>query len=197
MAKTRRKGRLMSHQELPVHGIDEVRQSNRLFLGYLRSRPDIATSHFGLPAAATELLRRAAPEQVELAANFPRALFRVRLPASGPSAVMDSLSLMHESGLRILQLALLLNTWNLARSSDYSARLLLRLDDTSIRRLREVEMGNILELSRGADVVRAAYDDLGWIWQEIIVEARPERRQRLLLLGLQPDVSRQVARGVA
>jgi hypothetical protein len=58
-------------------------------------------------------------------------------------------------------------------------------------------MAGILEMSRAPDVVRAAYDDLGWIWQELIVESRPERRQRLLLLGLQPDFSMQVARGAA
>ena len=197
MAKNMKKGHLMSHQEAPLHGIDEVRQSNRLFLGYLRSRPDIAAAHFGLPAAAAELLRQATAEQVDQAANFPRALFRVTLPAVEPNVVMDSLSLAHESGLRILQLALLLNAWNLSRTSGYSARLLLRLDDTTIRRFRESEMEGILEMSRGAAVVRAAYDDLGWIWQELIVEARPERRQRLLLLGLQPDFSLQIARGVA
>jgi hypothetical protein len=110
---------------------------------------------------------------------------------------METLRLMHESGLRILQLALLLNAWSLTRASDYSARLLLRLDDASIGQFREAEMADILELSRGAQVVRAAYEDLGWIWQELIVEARPERRQRLLLLGLQPDFSLPVARGAA
>lgn len=197
MAKNPRKGHLMSHPELPLHGIDEVRQSNRLFLGYLRSRPDIAASHFGLPAAATELLQQATAAQVDQAANFPRALFRVSMPIDEPAQVMDSLSLAHESGLRILQLALLLNAWNLTRISGYSARLLLRLDDATIRRIRASEMEGILEMSRGAEVVRAAYDDLGWIWQELIVEARPERRQRLLLLGLQPDFSLQIARGVA
>jgi hypothetical protein len=187
----------MSHQEPPLHGIDELRQSNRLFLGYLRSRPDIATSHFGLPVAAAELLRQATADQVDQAADFPRALFRVSLPARAPTEVMDSLCLAHESGLRILQLALLLNVWSLTRTSGYSARLLLRLDDASIRRFRDSEIEGILEMSRGADVVRAAYDDLGWIWQELIVEARPERRQRLLLLGLQPDFSLQIARSVA
>ena len=197
MAKNAKKGHLMSHPELPIQGIEEVRQSNRLFLGYLRSRPDIAASHFALPAAATELLRQATAEQVDQAAEFPRALFRVNLPTVEPGRVMESLSLAHESGLRILQLALLLNAWNLARISGYSARLLLRLDDASIRRFRDSEMAGILEMSRGTEVVRAAYDDLGWIWQELIVEARPERRQRLLLLGLQPDFSLQIARGVA
>lgn len=197
MAKTTKKGHLMSHLEVPVYGIDEVRQSNRLFLGYLRSRPDIAASHFGLPAAAAELLQQASAEQVEQAADFPRALFRVTLPAVEPNVVMDSLSLTHESGLRILQLTLLLNAWSLTRTSGYSARLLLRLDDATIRRFRESEMEGILEMSRGAAVVRAAYDDLGWIWQELIVEERPERRQRLLLLGLQPDFSLQIARSVA
>jgi hypothetical protein len=187
----------MSYSEMPLHGIDEVRQSNRLFLGYLRSRPEIATTHFALPAAAADLLRQATAEQVDRAADFPRALFRLNLPAAAPGGVLDSLSLSHESGLRILQLALLLNAWNLTRLSGYSARLLLRLDDAGIRQFRGSEMAGILEMSRAPDVVRAAYDDLGWIWQELIVESRPERRQRLLLLGLQPDFSMQVARGAA
>ena len=197
MAKNAKKGHLMSHPGAPLHGIDELRQSNRLFLGYLRSRPEIAVSHFGLPAAVAGLLRQATAEQVDQAADFPRALFRVSLPAIEPPLVMDSLSLTHESGLRVLQLALLLNAWSLTRISGYSARLLLRLDDASIRRFRESGIEGILEMSRGAEVVRAAYDDLGWIWQELIVEARPERRQRLLLLGLQPDFALPNARGLA
>jgi hypothetical protein len=56
-------------------------------------------------------------------------------------------------------------------------------------------MGDILEMSRAGNVVRAAYDDLGWIWQELITEPAPERRQRLFLLGLQPDFSLRIARG--
>jgi hypothetical protein len=187
----------MSRQDLPLQGIDEVRQSNRLFLGYLRSRPEVATAHFGLPVVAAELLRQASAEQVDQAADFPRALFRIHLSAAEPTRIMDSLSLAHESGLRILQLALLLNAWNLTRVSGYSARLLLRLDDASIRQFRGSEMAGILEMSRAGGVVRAAYDDLGWIWKELITEERPERRQRLLLLGLQPDFSVQLARGAA
>lgn len=50
-------------------------------------------------------------------------------------------------------------------------------------------MDGIFALSRGAEVVRVAYDDPGRIWQELIAEARPERRKRLLLLGLQPNFS--------
>jgi hypothetical protein len=187
----------MSHSDLTLPGIDEIRQANRLFLGYLRSRPEIATAHFGLPAAAADRLRQASAEQVDQAADFPRALFRLILPAAESGRVMDSLSLAHESGLRILQLALLLNAWNLSRISGYSARLLLRLDDTSIRRLRAAEMTDVLEMSREGNVVLAACDNLGWIWQELIAEPRPERRQRLFLLGLQPDFSLQVIPGAA
>jgi hypothetical protein len=185
----------MSRTDQPLQGVDEIRQANRLFLAYLRSRPEIGTGHFGLPATATEFLRQATAVQVDQAADFPRALFRLCLPGGDPGSVMDSLSLAHESGLRILQLALLLNAWSLARISGYSARLLLRLDDASIRQLRAAEMGDILEMSRAGNVVRAAYDDLGWIWQELITEPAPERRQRLFLLGLQPDFSLRIARG--
>jgi hypothetical protein len=197
MAKKSEKARLMSHSDLPLYGVDEVRQSNRLFLGYLRSRPDVAIEHFALPASATDLLRQVTAEQLDRAADFPRALFRLELDAVAPGRVMDSLSLGDESGLQILQLTLLLNAWSLARISGYSAPLLLRLDDASVQRLRESGMAGILEISRAMHVVRAAYEDLGWIWQELIAEARPERRQRLLLLGLQPDFSLRVARGAA
>ena len=196
MAKKSEKGRFMSHSDLPIHGVDEVRQANRLFLGYLRSRPDVAIEHFGLPAAATDLLRQVTADQLHEAAAFPRALFRLNLPAP-EDRVMDALSLGHESGLQILQLALLLSAWSLARTSGYSARLLLRLDDASVERFRESEMAGMLEMSRATNVVRAAYEDFGWIWRELIAEVRPERRQRLWLLGLQPDLGLRVARGAA
>lgn len=175
----------MSDSELALPGIDEIRQANRLFLGYLRSRPRVAIEHFGLPESAVRLLKRASQEQIDQVAAFPRALFRLVVPV--PGAIREAISLSDESGLCILQVALLLNAWTLSRQSGYSARLLLRLDDDSIRQLRDAQMSELLELSHVGEVVRAAYDDLGWIWQQLLIESRPERRRRLLLLGLQPE----------
>jgi len=177
----------MSRFDPPLPAIDEIRQANRLFLGYLRSRPEAGAGQLGLTAAATGLLKRASPRQIERAADFPRALFRLRLPPAAGGAVMDPLGFAQESGRRVLGVTLLLCAWNLSRTSAYSARVLLRLDDADIRRFRTAEMAEILAMSGSDDVVCAAFDDLDWIWPVLLTETRPEQRRRLLLIGLQPD----------
>jgi hypothetical protein len=179
----------MSHSEPPFPALDQVRQLNRLFLEFLRSRPVIASEEFGLSPAATEPLCTASPPQIARAANFPRALFRLRLPPAIPGAVLDPLGQARDTGRRVLQLTLLQSAWHLCRPSGYAARLLLRLTDADIRRLREAEMQDIVEWSLADNLVRAAFDDLDWIWRKLLTESRPEQRRRLALIGLQPDFS--------
>jgi hypothetical protein len=48
-------------------------------------------------------------------------------------------------------------------------------------------VGEIVSMSLVRNVVGVVFDDLDWIWQELLTEARPEYRRRLLLLGFQPD----------
>jgi hypothetical protein len=187
----------MSSATPSILALEEIRQANQLFLDFLRARPGVATDHFGLPPAASELLCRATPEQLGRAADFPRALFRLCLPPTAPVAVVDPLDLGPGSGRRVLQVALLLSASNLCRTSGYSARLLLRLNDDDIRRLREAELREILLLSHGDGILRAAYDELDWIWQRLLTESRPEQRRRLLLIGLQPDPTLRHAPGLA
>jgi hypothetical protein len=182
-----------THQDLPA--IEEVRQANRLFLDFLRLRPQVAVAHFGLSPAAAASLAGASPQQIDRAADFPRALFRLRLPPVAPDAELDAQRLAAAPDRRVLQITLLQSAWTLSRTSPYSARLLLRLDEASILRLRGAELRDILLMSLANDVLHAEFDHLDGIWQQLLNESRPELRRRLLLIGLQPELSAQPAPG--
>ncbi|HUF73377.1 MAG TPA: hypothetical protein VMR74_10810 [Gammaproteobacteria bacterium] len=187
----------MSTTEPSLPAIDEVRELNRLFLAFLRERPGAAAERYGLSPLATELITYATPDQIRRAASFPRALFRIHLPTPSAGSVMDPLTLARGSGERVLELVLLHSARNLSRISGYAARLLLRLDDNAVNRLRTAEVDEIISMSLADNVVHAAFDDLAWIWRELLHEARPEYRRRLLLIGFQPDLSLQPAIGLA
>lgn len=180
----------MSSSEPPLAAIEEVRELNRLFLAFLRREPHLATDRFGLSPLAARLLTQASPDQIGRAASFPRALFRLRLPPF-PNDVMGLAA--RSPGERVLELVLLHSARNLSRMSGYAARLLLRLDDAAVNRLRAAEVDEIVTMSATANVVGAAFDDFDWILQELLTEARPEYWRRLLLLGFQPEFSLQAA----
>jgi hypothetical protein len=183
--------------EPPISALDEVRQLNRLFLGFLRERAAVAAENYGLPIPAQALLEQASSAQIDAAASFPRALFRLCLPAKAGGAVHDPAVSERDAGEQVLRLVLLNAARNFSRMSGYSARLLLRLTDDEVIRLRTAEVDEVVAMSRAAGVVRAAFDDLGWLWRELLTEDRPEYRRRLLLLGLQPDFSIQPVTGLA
>ena len=103
--------------------------------------------------------------------------------------VLDGRELASAPDRRVLQISLLQSAWTLCRTSGYSARLLLRLDDAAIVRFRQAELRDVLLMSVANDLLQAAFDDFDWIWQELLSESRPECRRRLLLLGLQPDLA--------
>jgi hypothetical protein len=185
----------MSLSEPQIPAVDEVRELNRLFLAFLHERPDAASERFGLSPLAAGLLQQATPDEMMRAASFPRALFRFLLPAPTPGGAMSALP--HNSGERVLELVLLHGARNLSRMSGYAARSLLWLDDDAVIRLRGVEVGELIAMSRAEQVVMAAFDGLDWIWRELLTEARPEYRRRLLLLGFQPEFSLHTAAGMA
>jgi hypothetical protein len=177
----------MSPSEPTIPAVDEVRELNRLFLAFLHERPDAASERFGLSPLAAGLLQQATPVQMKRAAGFPRALFRFLLPAPPPAGIMTALP--RSSGERVLELVLLHGARNLSRMSGYAARLLLRLDGDAVNRLRGADVGELIAMSRADQVVMAAFDGLDWIWRELLTEARPEYRRRLLLIGFQPEFS--------
>jgi len=179
----------MSPTRPALPAVDEVRQANSLFLHFLRARPGLAGRYFGLSPRVTELLRQADPLDIDRAAEFPRALFRLRLPQARPGADANPLAIVSDDGRHVLQAALFQSAWNISRISGYSARMLLRLDDDEVDRFRHAEMKDILQMSLSENVLRVAFDELEWIWKPLLTETRPECRQQLLLIGLQPGPS--------
>ncbi len=182
---------LMSRSEPPLSALEEIRQLNRLFLDFARQQPAVAIDRFGLSSNVARLLKTATADQIDRAAEFPRALFRLRLPPTTADCVIDPRALAGEPGERVLELVLLHSARSLSRMSGYSARLLLRLTDHDVSRLRLAEVDEVVFMSFGADVIQAAFDGIDWIWHELLTEGRPEYRRRLLLIGLQPDFSIQ------
>jgi hypothetical protein len=179
----------MSPQDASIPALDEVCQLNRVFLAYLRANPETGREHFGLSPRAAKVLAEASLEEIDRAADFPRALFELSLPPSTAGQVMDPLGLARESGRRVLKLTLLQSAWHLSRVSGYAARLLMRLKDGDIRRLRTSAIDDILMMSLADNVVHTAFNQLDWIWNELLTETRPEHRRRLLLIGFQPDLA--------
>jgi len=173
----------------PADTLDEVRQLNAMFLTFLRESSSSELERFGLNAHAIQLIRGAGQTELERAAGFPRALFRLHLPAPSSAALEGQPSLDRESRARVLALVLLQSARSLSRSSGYWGRLLLRLRDHEVDRLRAAEVDEIVALSRRAGVVRAASGSNDWIWPELLTEERPEVRRRLLLIGFQPDLA--------
>jgi hypothetical protein len=186
----------MSRPETPITALEEVRQLNRFFLEFLRERL-AGNERFGLPTVAAELLAKATSEQIDHAARFPRALFRLCLPPRVPSAAIEPLALTQGARGQVLKLVLLNAARNFSRMSGYSARLLFRLSDEEVCRFRAAEVDEVVAWSRSDGLVRAAFDDLGWLWRELLTEDRPEYRRRLLLIGLQPDLAITPATGFA
>jgi hypothetical protein len=175
----------MTRSEPPIEAVDEIRQLNRLFLGFLREQAEVPPERFGLSARASALVKRAPPHQIDRAASFPRALFSLRLPPALPEAMRQSPA--PGSRERVVELVLLYGARNLCRMSGYWARLLLRLADEEVKRLRIADVAEIVTMSHFDGIVSAAFADLEWVWPELLTESRPEQWRRLLLIGFQPD----------
>lgn len=176
----------MSPTEPPIEAVAEVRQLNRLFLEFLRDQAPGSLEAFGLSSRAAGLLRLAESRQIERAASFPRALFGLSLaPAAAESPPVLGATSNRE---QVVTLVLLHSARNLARISGYWARLLLRLDDDSVQRLRGADVEDIVAMSAVDGVVSAAFGVLDRVLPELLAEPHPERWRRLLLLGFQPDI---------
>ena len=168
-----------------IDGLEEVQQLNRLFLNFLQDRPAAGQRFFGLPADAARAVGRASRERLDQLAQFPRALFTIDLRVDG-QAGHEAL----DTAQRVLQLTLLLSAWNLSRRSGYSSRLLLRLEDAEIRRLRTMSLADLTERSQTPGLIRCTFGRAAWLWRDLLAETRPEWRRRLLLIGLQPETPR-------
>jgi hypothetical protein len=170
--------------------LQQVHELNRLFLTHLQMclRDDLDCC--GLPDVARRPLRRADAESIAAIAVFPRALFDLNLEESEPSAVHNPLRSRADGAQHALGLTILLCAWTLSRQSTYQARLLLGLQSRAMQRLRALQLSDLQPLAHAPQLVRCAFAGRDWIWQELITETRPETRQQLALVALQPGLAR-------
>ena len=169
--------------------LQQVHELNRLFLTHLQKcvRDDIDCC--GLPDFARSPLRRASTDSIAAIAVFPRALFDIKLDDSAPSSVRDPLRSRDDGARHALGLTILLCAWTLSRQSNYQARLLLGLEARAIQRMRAMQLSDLQPHAYSPQIV-CAFAGRDWIWNELLNETRPEARQQLALVALQPGLSR-------
>jgi len=171
--------------------LQHVHELNRLFLAHLQARVRGELDCYGLPEVARPALRRASGEAIAAIAVFPRALFDLKLDERAPSALRDPLRSRDDGARHALELTILLCAWTLSRQSTYQARLLLGLDVRTIQRLRAMQLSDLPPRAHSSQLLLCAFAGRDWIWSELMHETRPEARQQLALIALQPGLGRE------
>jgi hypothetical protein len=166
--------------------LDHVHELNRLFLAFLRSAARERRDCLGLPPRAERALLQASPEQLEMLAQFPHALFRLSLDGQPAGRTIDPLRSGTDGAHYSLSLMILQSARALSRQSTYQARLLMGLSSRAMQRLRGMPLDHLPALARTADLVLCAFPERDWLWTELLRETRPEARQQLALIALQP-----------
>jgi hypothetical protein len=169
--------------------LQQVHELNRLFLTYLQTRVRADAECLGLPELARPMLRRASADLLAAAAEFPRALFDLKLDERAPLP-RDPLRSRDDAARHALCLTILLCAWTLSRQSVYQARLLLGLEPRTIQRLRAMQLSDLQQIAHGRELVRCAFVGRDWLWSELLADPRPEMRQQLALIALQPGLPR-------
>jgi hypothetical protein len=171
--------------------LQQVHELNRLFLTHLQARARGDLDCCGLPDVVRVSLRRASAESIATIAVFPRALFDLALDARPGSAVRDPLQSHGDAAQHALALTILLCAWTLSRQSAYQARLLLGLETRTIQQLRTMQLSDMQPFAHSPQLLLCAFAGRDWIWSELVNETRPEARQHLALIALQPGVGRE------
>jgi hypothetical protein len=144
-----------------------------------------------LPELARPILRRASSELIAVVGEFPRALFDLKLDER-PAQLRDPLR-SRDDARHSLCLSIVHCAWTLSRQSVYQARLLLALEPRAIQRLRAMRVGDVQQVAHGRDLVQCAFAGRDWLWSELLTDPRPEMRQQLALIALQPGLPRDWA----
>jgi hypothetical protein len=169
--------------------LQQVHELNRLFLTYLQTRVRADAECLGLPELARPILRRASGDWLAAVAEFPRALFDLKLDERAMQ-LRDPLRSRDDAARHALYLTILLCAWTLSRQSVYQARLLLALEPRTIQRLRAMQLCDLQLVAHGREVVHCAFAGRDWLWSELLTDPRPEMRQQLALIALQPGLPR-------
>jgi len=170
--------------------LEPVHELNRSFLGLLQSRARSERDCLGLPATARPPLRAADEVLLDDVAQFPRALFQVRVDGvlgseQEPVAAGERDPRYHDLALSILWAAR-----QTSRQSPYQAQFLLGLGVAQIEWLRSLALPDLARLAAVSDVVRCAFADQGRLWHGLLTDTRPESRRQLALVALQPGLVR-------
>jgi hypothetical protein len=170
--------------------LQQVHELNRLFLTYLQTRVRADAECLGLPDLAKPILRRASGDLLAAVAEFPRTLFDLKLDERATQQVRDPLRSRDDAARHALCLTILLCAWTLSRQSVYQARLLLALEPRTIQRLRAMQLSELQQVAHGRELVHCAFAGREWLWSELLTDPRPEMRQQLALIALQPGLPR-------
>jgi hypothetical protein len=170
--------------------LQQVHELNRLFLTYLQTRVRADAECLGLPDLAKPILRRASGDLLAAVAEFPRTLFDLKLDERATQQVRDPLRSRDDAARHALCLTILLCAWTLSRQSVYQARLLLALEPRTIQRLRAMQLSELQQVAHGRELVHCAFAGRDWLWSELLTDPRPEMRQQLALIALQPGLPR-------
>jgi len=140
----------------------------------------------GLPASAADPLKAATPEQLDVAAEFPRGLFQLQLTGvnDGSPAGFEGAPLP----ARILEMTIAYCAWSTSRESVYHARLFFGLGAEVIHTLRTTPLSELPRLAMCHARVVCAFQEAEWLWRELLIETRPEARRQLVLVALQPPL---------
>lgn len=168
--------------------LHQVHELNRAFLGLLQARVREGRSCLGLPVRAHAALAAAAGPLLEGVASFPRALFRVSLgPRPWPACAADAADF--DAPEHDLCLSVLFAARHTSRHSGYQARLLFALDPGDVERLRASSLSDIQQHACAPGVLKCAFDEREWFWEQLFTTMRPELRRQLTLMALQPSLA--------
>jgi len=75
-----------------------------------------------------------------------------------------------------------------SRHSGYQARLLFGLDPADVERLRTSSLSDMQQHACAPGVLKCAFGEREWFWQQLFTTTRPELRRQLTLMALQPSL---------
>jgi hypothetical protein len=169
-----------------------VQELNRAFLSLLQQRaraprppPD------PLGSVPSSSLHAASSALLDAAAEFPGALFRVRLEACEGTALCSPRApgSIEETEYH-LGSSILHAVRHSSRQNAYHAQVLFGLERAEVERFRGLTLDDLRRLAGQPGLLVCAHADRPWFWQGLLGPSRPESRRLYTLMALQPAAPR-------
>ncbi len=173
----------------PADQLSQIHELNRLFLTCLYQRARNGEDCLGMSERVRILLAAADPQALNRVAEFPRSLFDVSVQETLDDANAGAGQTVAELSCSALNMTIMHSAWNLSRTSGYYARLFLGLRTRAVERLRRTTLYELPQLALADGAVRCAFAGSERLWRELLFDDRPEVRQRLGLIVLQPQLA--------